>query len=101
MPPSFSMTIAGHAASSKAEFPVRNPATAEIYAQAPECTKQQLDNAMSAAQDAFQDWRLDSDKRRDLLLDCAREIRQHADELARLLTVEQGKPLRNARSEVD
>ena len=100
MTTSISMTIGGREVKSDNEFPVSNPATGHVIARAPDCTQEQLDEAMSAAQLAFRDWRADSDKRRELLLDCAREIRRNDGELATLLTTEQGKPLRDSMAEV-
>jgi len=95
------MTIGGRAVSSETEFPVTNPANGQVFAYAPECTYEQLDEAMSAAQVAFRDWSADPDRRRELLLNSAREIRRNADALATLLTTEQGKPLRESRAEVE
>ncbi|WP_279579773.1 aldehyde dehydrogenase family protein [Fodinicola feengrottensis] len=53
----FTMTIGGKAAAGAATFGVVNPATGEVFAQAPECTADQLDSAMSAAADAYVTWK--------------------------------------------
>ena len=94
------LTIDGAAAAAEATFGVINPATGEIFEQAPECTRGQLDAAMQAATDAFKDWRRDEPARRALLGACAEAIGRHADELAQLLTREQGKPLAKASGEI-
>ena len=94
------LTIDGAAAAAEATFGVINPATGEIFEQAPECTRGQLDAAMQAATDAFKDWRRDEPVRRALLGACAEAIGRHADELAQLLTREQGKPLAKASGEI-
>ena len=97
----FSMTIDGRAVTSESEFAVTDPATGEVIARAPECSYEQLDEAMAAAEVAFREWRRDPEGRRASLLAGAQKIRHHADELATLLTTEQGKPLRDARAEVE
>ena len=94
------MTINGAAAAAEATFGVINPATGDVFDQAPECTREQLDAAMQAAAAAFRTWCLDEAARRALLGACADAINAHADELARVLTQEQGKPLAKAAAEV-
>ena len=98
--PSQTMTIDGAPAATEATFGVINPATGDIFDQAPECTREQLDAAMQAAATAFRTWRLDEAARRALLGACADAINAHADELARMLTQEQGKPLAKAAGEI-
>ena len=94
------MTINGTPAATEATFGVINPATGDVFDQAPECTRQQLDAAMQAAATAFRTWRRDETTRRNLLGACSEAINTHADELARMLTQEQGKPLAKAAGEV-
>ena len=98
--PSQTMTIDGAPAATEATFGVINPATGDIFDQAPECTREQLDAAMQAAATAFRTWRLDEAARRALLGACSDAINAHADELARMLTQEQGKPLAKAAGEI-
>ena len=50
------MTIDGKAESARATFGVINPATEEIFAQPPECTRAQLDQAMDSAATAYRAW---------------------------------------------
>ena len=94
------MTIDGAPAAAETTFGVINPAIGDVFDQAPECTRQQLDAAMQAAATAFRTWRLDETARRKLLGACADAINAHADELARVLTQEQGKPLAKAAGEI-
>jgi len=96
----YTMTIDGKAESAKATFGVINPATEEIFAQPPECTKAQLDAAMESAQTAYKAWRKDEARRRQSLIDCAEAIKARMGELAPLLTQEQGKPVDKAMEEV-
>jgi acyl-CoA reductase-like NAD-dependent aldehyde dehydrogenase len=97
---SHTLTIGGAAVATDATFDVINPATGEPFDAAPDCSREQLDTAMQAAADAFRDWRRDEPERRRLLGTCASAITRHADELARLLTLEQGKPLAKAFGEI-
>jgi acyl-CoA reductase-like NAD-dependent aldehyde dehydrogenase len=96
----FTMTIDGAAVAAAAHFDVIDPATAAPFAQAPQCTPQQLDAAMTAAARAFPAWSLDEKTRRQSLLDGAHTLESHTGRLARLITLEQGKPLPEARDEV-
>lgn len=96
----FTMTIGGKAEAGTGSFDVVNPATGEVFAQAPDCTAEQLDAAMSAAADAYGSWRKDEDTRRKAMLAAADAIVAAASELTPVLTAEQGKPLSQAATEV-
>ena len=95
------MTIDGQTVPTTQEFPVINPATGDVLLHAPNCSIEQLDAAVNAAQRAFITWRERAlEERRGLLRRCAATIRSHQAELARLLTQEQGKPTVTANREV-
>jgi acyl-CoA reductase-like NAD-dependent aldehyde dehydrogenase len=96
----FVMTIAGDSVPAVESFGVVNPANAEVFAHAPECTPQQLDAAFDAAAKAQRDWKLDEGVRRQALLAMADVLLASAGELAPILTAEQGKPLGDANIEV-
>src|ERR1700728_2148653 len=96
----FVMTIAGEAVPTEGTFGVKNPATGEVFAQAPECSPQQLDAAFDAAAKAARDWKADEGARRATLLKMADVLLASAGELAPVLTAEQGKPLGDANIEV-
>ncbi len=96
----YTMTIDGKAESAKATFGVINPATEDIFARPPECTREQLDAAMESAQTAYKAWRKDEAKRRQTLLDIGAAIQARGAEIAPLLTQEQGKPVDKAMQEV-
>ena len=96
----FTLSIAGQSVAGKQFFDVINPATGRAFAQAPDCTAAQLDDAMSAAQRAFGPWRKDEAARRAALLKCAEVLQARAQELAAILTMEQGKPLQAAMGEI-
>ena len=69
----------GHETLVKAEI---NPATGEVFAQSPNCSRAQLDDAMAAASAALKGWRRDEQARRAALLRCAEAITARAGDLA-------------------
>lgn len=80
-------------------IPVRNPATGEIVGQIPEMGESEVLAAIAAAEKALKSpfpW----DERRRLLSATADVMEAHSEKLARLVTLEQGKPLGEARVEV-
>lgn len=97
------LSIAGDLVSADAHFDVFNPATGEVFAKAPSGSPEQLEAAIAAAKDAFKTWSVLSYDQRQRYLDAyADALLEHRDELARLLTLEQGKPLKTmAEPEVD
>ena len=96
----FVMTIGGEIVQAEASFGVKNPATGEVFARAPECSASQLDVAFLAAAQAARDWKRDEAARRATLLQIADVLLASTDELVPLLTSEQGKPLADAGMEV-
>jgi acyl-CoA reductase-like NAD-dependent aldehyde dehydrogenase len=96
----FTMTIEGKGIPGESSFGVINPATGQVFAQAPECSRAQLDAAMDAAARTFPSWRGDVAKRRKALLDCAEAVKARIGELAPILTQEQGKPVARATEEL-
>jgi len=97
----FCLLINGRLVPGDRSSPVLNPATEQAVAQCPRASEAQLNEAVAAAKAAFPAWAaLAIDARRTVLMKMADRIDQHRDELARLLTQEQGKPLREATGEV-
>lgn len=95
------MTIGGQATSSAASIPVIDPATGETFAQAPDASQAQLDEAVAAARHAFAPWSSTPlNERRAILGNVAGVLMTHLDTLAALLTQEQGKPLARAKEEI-
>jgi acyl-CoA reductase-like NAD-dependent aldehyde dehydrogenase len=92
--------IGGEVLRPTATFDVVNPATGLPFAQAPDCTRDELDAAFAAATEAARGWAADLGKRRVALGRAAKAVAEAQDELAPLLTAEQGKPLREAKMEV-
>jgi len=94
------MIIGGSPAATAATFGVVNPATGEVFAEAPDCSREQLDAAMESAQKAYPAWKADEAERRARLDEAADVLFGVVEELAPILTAEQGKPLGDARIEV-
>jgi acyl-CoA reductase-like NAD-dependent aldehyde dehydrogenase len=95
----YPMTIGGRPAETTATFGVVNPATGDVEETAPDCTPDQLDEAMASAQLAYRSWRRDPDGRRAAMNELAKAILAHADELTAALVKESGKPVALAAAE--
>ncbi len=91
----FDMTIGGESVAADSYVEVLNPAnTTEVVGEAPVGTSEHLEQAIAAASGAFDSWRHSSDE--DRVGACqaiAKVCTDNAEELAVLLTREQGKPL--------
>ncbi|HYF08399.1 MAG TPA: aldehyde dehydrogenase family protein, partial [Acetobacteraceae bacterium] len=80
---------------------VLNPATEEVIGTVAHAEKPDLDDALAAAEKGFATWRKVSAFDRSKLMRKAADIfRSRADEIAKLLTLEQGKPVAEARMEI-
>ncbi len=98
----YHMTIGGRCVRAASYQPVHNPATGAVVGLAPLATADHLEQAVTAAEQAFATWRRSSDE--DRVAACkaiARAVTDHAAELAVLLTQEQGKPLKGLGSEFE
>lgn len=81
---------------------VDDPATEEIIGYVPDLPGHYIDGAIDAAVLALENWRQTSVlERADRLLAWYEGMRSHQETLARLMTWEQGKPINEARGEVD
>ena len=97
----FSLLIDGAAANSSSTLDVINPATGQVFARCPAAGRDELDRAVAAARRAFPAWRdLSYAQRAERIHAFCESLKQHQDELARLLTMEQGKPLSQAKDEI-
>ena len=96
----FTMTINGKAVAGSKTVGVINPATGKTFAQVPDCSEAELDQAMDSAQKAFTTWSKDINLRRKVLGECSAALMNPPEGLARTLTQEQGKPLDKAGQEV-
>lgn len=83
------------------EHAVVNPATGDVLAAVPMATAADLDEALAASERGFVTWRaMDVEARGAILHKVASLIRERTEAIAVLLTLEQGKPLTEARGEV-
>ncbi|EHZ2232388.1 CoA-acylating methylmalonate-semialdehyde dehydrogenase [Listeria monocytogenes] len=80
---------------------VINPATGEVLCQVPISTRAELDQAAVIAEQAFEKWsQVAVPRRARVLFSFQQLLIQHKEELARLITLENGKNLSEARGEV-
>ncbi|MFT7476686.1 MAG: succinate-semialdehyde dehydrogenase/glutarate-semialdehyde dehydrogenase, partial [Verrucomicrobiales bacterium] len=87
---------------SGATFMVTNPATGEHLGDVPDGGVADAERAIAAASAAFPEWsQTTAYERADILMNAWSVMRSRADELASLMTAEQGKPLRAAAAEVN
>ncbi|MBV1883139.1 MAG: aldehyde dehydrogenase family protein [Pseudomonadales bacterium] len=97
----YSLVINGDTVTGAASYDVINPATEEVLAQAPNASVEQLNEAVQAAKDAFPAWsKTEWAERQAILNKLAGIVNANIQELAQILTKEQGKPLEVAMGEV-
>lgn len=88
-------------ADSGVTFDVTNPATGELIARVPQMGEAEAERAVIAAHKAFKQWKRKTAKERSGLLQAWYSLMQdNLDDLALILTAEQGKPLAEARGEL-
>jgi|TARA_R110000803_G_scaffold85827_1_gene152182 succinate-semialdehyde dehydrogenase/glutarate-semialdehyde dehydrogenase len=93
--------INGHWHASDATFEVENPATNEVIAQVSDAGVDEATLAIQAAKKAFKAWSaMPAHERAKLLRSWFNLMMEHQDDLARILTLEQGKPLAEAKGEI-
>ena len=80
---------------------VNNPASLEIIGKVPKCSVSETKKAIDDANTAFQTWKETTAKERSVILKKWGElIAENADDLAKIMTIEQGKPLAEAKGEI-
>ncbi|MCB5945510.1 NAD-dependent succinate-semialdehyde dehydrogenase [Acidocella sp. KAb 2-4] len=83
-------------------YTLRNPATGEALIDLPRCKETETDRAIEAAHRAFLDWRKTTAQHRAKVIRRWYELTlEHREDLAKIITLEEGKPLTEARGEVD
>ncbi|HKB10957.1 MAG TPA: aldehyde dehydrogenase family protein [Vicinamibacterales bacterium] len=97
----FTLVIDGESATGSGTLDVINPATGQVFARCPAASRDDLDRAVGAARRAFPAWRdrAYADRAAIIGLLC-QALRERRQELAYLLTMEQGKPLRQSEDEI-
>ena len=87
--------------SDSGEITVENPADGTVLGSVPNLAEKETRTAIDAARRAFPEWRAKPAKERAAILTrWSRAILDNIDDLAHLMTAEQGKPLAEARGEV-
>ncbi len=90
----YNLSINGEAVSCHEHVDILNPATGKLVGKCPVATRAQLDAAVEAAAAAFKTWSKTSDEeRKNACHALAKVLEDNAEELSKLLTEEQGKPL--------
>ncbi|MBB1606070.1 MULTISPECIES: NAD-dependent succinate-semialdehyde dehydrogenase [unclassified Pseudomonas] len=84
------------------KYALRNPATGEVLVELPVCREPETEFAVKAAHAAFQRWsRVPAKQRGEIVNRWYQLVVEHKEDLATLITLEEGKPLAEARGEVD
>ena len=87
--------------SAPATFEVRNPANGEVVARVADCGAEEARRAADVAVEAFESWRRTTAFERSAILErWAALMLERQEELARTMTSEMGKPIKEARGEV-
>ena len=80
---------------------VLNPANESVLAFLPHATEKDLEDALESAQKGFKIWRdIPVQKRASILNKTADLIEERANQISHVITLEQGKPLREAKGEI-
>jgi succinate-semialdehyde dehydrogenase/glutarate-semialdehyde dehydrogenase len=88
-------------ANDKAEMSVSNPATDEILGTVPKMSESETAFAISSADKALSAWRAKPAKERGIILNkWSLLMMEHQEDLAHIMTAEQGKPLAESRGEI-
>jgi len=102
--PNLQLLIAGRwvGAQGRKTEPVLNPSTEAVLAELPHATPADIDEALAAAAKGFQVWRRKpAQERAKILKRTADLMRERREYLAHLITLELGKPIAEARLEVE
>mmetsp|Transcript_81853 Transcript_81853/g.226848 ORF Transcript_81853/g.226848 Transcript_81853/m.226848 type:complete len:522 (+) Transcript_81853:68-1633(+) len=82
-------------------YDVHNPATNQVIAQVPQSTQEEMAQAVANASEAFKTWRtVPVTSRQRVMFKYADLIREHTDELASIITNEQGKTINDAKGDI-
>ena len=83
-------------------FKQHNPATGQVISEFPELSATELDTKISLADSTFHSWRKRTvQERADVFRHMGIQLKRNAETLAELITTEMGKPLKEAKAEVE
>jgi len=98
----YNMLINGEMVANAVMLDVINPATEEVFARVPHANVAQMNDAVEAAKSAQVAWAsVSMAERRAKIEELVKEIGENSEEFARIITMEQGKPLAESAGEVD
>ena len=101
MTDAFHMLIDGKLVDGPTTFDVVNPATGQAFAKCPKADSALLKKAVAAAKAAFPAWsKRPIDERAGMVQKISEALEANMEDMARLLSTEQGKPLDQARYEM-
>jgi succinate-semialdehyde dehydrogenase / glutarate-semialdehyde dehydrogenase len=99
--PDLHLYIGGAWKKTTSSHPVVNPSSEVVIGQVPVASRSDLDDALEAAQNGFNVWRRFSPRRRaEIMITAAALMRKRSDEIARAITLEHGKPFKQAQLEI-
>lgn len=83
-------------------YELKNPANGELLSRLPICKEEETEAAIEAAEVAFQNWKQTTAKQRyEVVNRWYQLVVENKEDLATIITLEEGKPLAEARGEVD
>ncbi len=99
---SYKIYLNGQWITTSQHIEVVNPATEEVFARVCTIDREQIQMALQAAETAFPAWRARTAKDRGMMLHrVADELKARRTEIARTITMENGKPVAQSKGEVD
>lgn len=99
--PQIQLLIDGEWRDRPGDVPIVNPADESVLGHLPQATKQDLDDALAAAERGFKVWRATSPaKRQEVLTHATQLARERIEEISTAMTLEQGKTLSQSRLEI-
>lgn len=97
----YDMLINGTLLQGSRKLDVVDPATGEVFATCGSASREEMESAVTSSAAAFPAWAATPlDARRAILIRLAEAIEQNLQDIARTLTLEQGKPIPDAEAEV-
>jgi acyl-CoA reductase-like NAD-dependent aldehyde dehydrogenase len=85
----------------KSKLQTINPTTEQVLKEYEIMSKEQIDESIKQARNAFSEWKRNIDKRSDFLYAFAKELRKNKEKLAKTATEEMGKAIKESRSEIE
>ena len=84
------------------KFNVKNPATGEVIKEITRHTEDEINQRLANGKEAFKKWsKVDAPERARLLKAWSAKIQEHKKEIAKVMTEENGKPMKESMGEVD